>query len=72
MEQYYYREGQLKTSISSAPEVNIKVHRQGRVIGGIFLETFSFSKLGFDDNNTVKNFKLFKVECRLILYFFFP
>ena len=62
---YYYREGQLRTSISYAPEVNIDVQKLSRVINGIFWETFAFSELGFDYDNAVRNFKFYEVKCWL-------
>ena len=71
-EQYYYREGKLRTSISSAPVVNIEDHKLGRVIGDIFGIFFAFSELGFDYNKAVTNFKFFEVECWLIFVLFSP
>ena len=62
-EQYYYRGGQLKTSISSSPDVNIDGKKLCRVINGIFWETFAFSKLGFHYDKAVRNFKFFDVKC---------
>ena len=63
MEPCYYGEGELRTSISSSPEVNIDGNKLSRVINGIFWETFAFSKLGFDYDKAVRNFKFFEVKC---------
>ena len=48
-------ESELRTFISSAPEVNIEVQKLGRVISGIFWETFAFSEFGFDYDKAVRN-----------------